>query len=318
MIFLLISFPGCLVIDNRSTAIKHFELTSMTNRKNMICNRVLSSVLLLAAFASSAFTATLMAGTADSVAVYSQSMKKNVPVMVIKPSSYKKNKTPLNVVYLLHGYSGNHRQWLRDAPQLTKLADQYNLMIVCPDGGFSSWYFDSPIDSTVRYETFMTKELVSYIDKNYRTIATRGSRAISGLSMGGHGGLFLASRHTDIFGSAGSMAGGVNMRPFPESWDIKKRIGDTSCCEENWKKYSVVSTVENLENKELSMIIDCGTSDFFLAVNRELHQKLLSRKIDHDYIERPGGHNKDYWGQSVNYQLLFFKSYFDSQANRSN
>ncbi|RYY15017.1 MAG: esterase family protein, partial [Chitinophagaceae bacterium] len=260
------------------------------------------------------WTGRLFAGTSDSISVYSEAMKKNIPVIVIKPSGYNKSKARLNVVFLLHGYSGNHRQWLRDAPQLTTLADTYNLLIVCPDGGFSSWYFDSPIDSTVRYETFMSKELIAYIDKNYRTKATRSSRAISGLSMGGHGGLFLASRHTDVYGTAGSMAGGVNMRPFPNNWDIKKRIGDTACCEENWKKYSVISTIDSLKNGDLSMIIDCGTSDFFIGVNRELHQKLLDKKIDHHYTERPGGHNKDYWGQSVNYQLLFFKSYFDKHA----
>ena len=43
------------------------------------------------------------------------------------------------------------------------------------------------------------------------------------------------------------------------------------------------------------IIFDCGTSDFFLTVNRNLHQKLLDNKIDHDYIERPGGHNDAYW-----------------------
>ncbi|RYG47051.1 MAG: esterase family protein, partial [Chitinophagaceae bacterium] len=155
----------------------------MDIRKTYVIKKLILSLLLMTGFISEA-----IAGTADSIAVFSQAMKKNIPVMVIKPSGYKKGKEALNVVYLLHGYSGNHRQWLRDAPQLTKLADTYNLLIVCPDGGFSSWYFDSPIDSSVRYETFITKELIAYIDQNYRTVGTRISRAISGLSMGGHGG----------------------------------------------------------------------------------------------------------------------------------
>ena len=252
------------------------------------------------------------AGTADSISVFSKSMKKNVPCMIVKPKNYKKNNERLGVVYLLHGYSGNHRQWLNDAPQLLALADAYNVLIVCPDGGFSSWYFDSPLDSTICYETFISNELISYIDHNYRTIGNKTGRAISGLSMGGHGGLFIASRHSNVFGAAGSMAGGVNLRPFPKNWDISKRIGDTACCEENWRKYSVINNVDNLTNNELKLIVDCGYSDFFLEVNRELHQKLLKLKIDHDYIERPGGHNKEYWGSSVNYQLLFFRKFFDA------
>jgi S-formylglutathione hydrolase FrmB len=257
------------------------------------------------------------AGTADSISVYSKSMKKNVPCMVIKPKNYQNNTERLGVVYLLHGYSGNHRQWLNDAPQLMALADTYNMLIVCPDGGFSSWYFDSPLDSSIRYETFISNELISYMDQKYRTIGDKTGRAISGLSMGGHGGLFISSRHTNVFGAAGSMAGGVNLRPFPKNWDISKRIGDTACCEENWKKYSVINNVNSLTNNELKLIIDCGYSDFFLEVNRELHQKLLDLKIDHDYIERPGGHNKEYWGSSVNYQLLFFRKFFDGHREKN-
>ena len=252
------------------------------------------------------------AATADSVAVHSDAMRKNVPCMVIKPKTYKKDGEHLNVVYLLHGYSGNHRQWLNDAPQLLQLADAYNLLIVCPDGGFNSWYFDSPIDSTRRYETFVSVELVKYIDSHYSTNPIRSSRAISGLSMGGHGALFLASRHPGVYGVAGSIAGGVNLRPFPGSWDLSKQIGDTACCEQNWIRYSVVNTINALKNDQLTLIIDVGISDFFLDVNRELHQKLLGLKINHDYIERPGGHNKQYWGSSIDYQLLFFKKYFDS------
>jgi len=62
----------------------------------------------------------------------------------------------------------------------------------------------------------VSKELIQWVDENYRTIAERGGRAISGLSMGGHGGLFLGFRHQDVFGACGSMSGGVDIRPFPE------------------------------------------------------------------------------------------------------
>jgi len=41
------------------------------------------------------------------------------------------------------------------------------LFFVCPDGGFGSWYLDSPVDTAFRYETFVTAELVPYIDASY-------------------------------------------------------------------------------------------------------------------------------------------------------
>ncbi|WP_242499227.1 alpha/beta hydrolase family protein [Flavobacterium sp. 140616W15] len=81
--------------------------------------------------------------------------------------------------------------------------------------------FDSPIDTTFKYETYVIDELVPFIDKNYKTITSREGRAISGLSMGGHGALYLSFKHQEVFGAAGSMSGGVDFRPFPEKWDIK-------------------------------------------------------------------------------------------------
>jgi enterochelin esterase-like enzyme len=68
--------------------------------------------------------------------------------------------------------------------------------------------------------------------------------------------------------------------------------------------------VDLLLKDEISIIFDCGTEDFFLDVNRRFHKKLLDLKINHDYTERPGDHNSDYWKNSIDYQLLFFKKYF--------
>ena len=147
------------------------------------------------------------------VFVYSESMSKDVPVTVITPDSYRKGKA-FPVVYLLHGYSDDHTRW-SEGDHIGNLADQYDVVVVMPDGGFSSWYFDSPIMPEYKYETFVSKELVNYVDKNYKTIADRQGRAITGLSMGGHGALYLAIRHQDVYANVGSLSGGVDIRPFP-------------------------------------------------------------------------------------------------------
>ena len=255
-------------------------------------------------------SATASAGQADTILVHSAAMNKDIKVVVIRPTATRQS-TRLPVVYLLHGHGGNYAQWPSLAPQLKDKADELNILLVCPDGGLDSWYFDSPVDSTVRYETFIIKELLPYIDAHYPTIADRGHRAITGFSMGGHGGLYLGIRHKDLFGAAGAASGGVDFRPFPNSWGIKKDLGTISDNKENWDNNTVNHAVENLHNGELKLIFDCGTDDFFLTVNRQLHQKLLDEKIDHDYIERPGGHNNPYWRNSIDYQLLFFWKYFN-------
>jgi S-formylglutathione hydrolase FrmB len=250
------------------------------------------------------------ASQTDTILVHSAAMNKDIKCVVIQPAKNPGSPDHWPVVYLLHGWSGNYAQWPATAPQLKDEADHLGILFVCPDGGFDSWYFDSPVDPKVRYETFVTKELISYIDSHYHTLADRAHRAITGLSMGGHGALYLAMHHKDLFGAAGATSGGVDFRPFPNNWGIKKDLGDYAANTTTWDTHTVLYAVDNLQDGDLKIIFDCGVDDFFLPVNRALHQKLLEKKIAHDYTERPGGHSGAYWRNSIDYQVLFFHKYF--------
>lgn len=258
-----------------------------------------------------ALTTSAQAAHVDTVEIYSPSMRKNIRCLVVTPESYTVTGMPYPVLYLLHGWSGNYAGWLTEAPQLRQHAETYQMLIVCPDGGYDSWYIDSPVDSTVRYETHLTREVVPYIDYYYHTRGDITGRAISGLSMGGHGAMSLAIRHPDIFGAAGSMAGGLDLRMFKKNnWDLEGVLGDPSEYWQNWEDYSVVNLVSRLKKQELPLIIDCGLGDFFLEANREMHQLLLEAKYPHEYTERPGEHNRDYWGNAVDFQVVFFDKFF--------
>jgi S-formylglutathione hydrolase FrmB len=257
------------------------------------------------------FANTAIAGGTDTVAIYSPSMHKNINCVVIKPHSYKKKKNHFPVLYLLHGYTGSYNNWIIRVPELKALANEHQMLIVCPDGNYGSWYLDSPIDTSFRYETHISQEVVQYIDRHYRSIARREARAITGLSMGGHGALFLALRHAEVFGACGSMSGGVDLMASVNKFDISKRIGDTAQYRNNWKQYSVLHLVEKYPKDSLQMIIDCGTEDFYYVPNHVLHLKMVRLKIPHDYIERPGAHNWAYWKNAIQYQMLFFRKYFD-------
>jgi len=264
----------------------------------------------LALFLSIIIYLNASAGTVDTLLIQSTYLKKGSKVVVIKPSGASDNKETYPVIYLLHGYGGSYAQWSKISPQLSKTADDLKIIFVCPDGGKGSWYFDSPIDSSIRYESYITKELVPYIDANFSTKPESKYRAITGLSMGGHGAMYLAIRHMDLFGAAGSTSGGVDFRPFPNNWDIKNALGNYEENKERWEENTVLHQVENLENNKLAIIIDCGVDDFFISVNRALHEKLLKQKINHDYIERPGEHSYTYWSGNIDYQILFFKKFF--------
>ncbi|MDR3652828.1 MAG: alpha/beta hydrolase family protein [Paludibacter sp.] len=248
----------------------------------------------------------------DTIAVFSPKMKKEIKNVVIIPENYSAKKH-YPVVYLLHGFGDNYAKWVNAVPSIKNLSTEYQFLIVCPDGGYSSWYFDSPIDSTYQYETYITKELIPFIDTHFSTIPNRFGRAITGNSMGGHGALYLAIRNPVLFGSAGSMSGGVDLRSSTKLFDIAKRIGNFDTNRAEWDNRSVINMVETLKKGELNLIIDCGVSDFFYQINAGLHRRLMALNIDHDYIERPGEHNWAYWANAVQYQFLFFDRCFDKE-----
>jgi S-formylglutathione hydrolase FrmB len=260
-------------------------------------------LILLAFLFNSAF------GGVDTINVYSIPMKKNLRCVVITPKNYKKAKLRFPVVYLLHGYGGDHANWIKRVPAIDSLANMYQMIIVCPDGGTAGWYFDSPVDSTSQYESFVAA-LPDHIDQRYRTIPGRKARAITGLSMGGHGALFLALRHPETFGACGSMSGVLDINRVKKSYELPRRLGDTlSRFYEDW---SVINLVEKYQLKDsLAIMIDCGVSDAFYSANKATHEKMLKLKIPHDYIERAGGHNWDYWRNAVKFQLLFFREWFN-------
>ncbi|NSL90474.1 alpha/beta hydrolase [Chitinophaga solisilvae] len=255
--------------------------------------------------------ATAKAADADTISIPSAAMGRSYRCVIITPASYKSGTQRYPVIYLLHGHGGNYANWITKVPSLRELADAYQLMIVCPDGATGSWYLDSPVDSSMRFETYVGKEVPAYIDQHYQTLPEPRYRAITGLSMGGHGALFLAVRHPETFGAAGSISGGVDFRMFPKSWDLIRRLGEPGKNGTNWTGYTVIGQAERFTSRNMPLIIDCGVKDFFIDVNRALHQKLLELGVPHDYTERPGEHNWTYWSNSIQYQCLFFHRFFE-------
>jgi enterochelin esterase-like enzyme len=102
----------------------------------------------------------------------------------------------------------------------------------------------------------------------------------------------------------------VDIRPFPNNWDMALRLGKLAEHPENWEKYTVINMLHLLQPNSLPLLIDCGTEDFFYKVNENLHQQLRYRNIQHDFISRPGAHNWNYWSNAIQYQLLFMNNYF--------
>ncbi|OYX09133.1 MAG: esterase, partial [Algoriphagus sp. 32-45-6] len=174
----------------------------------------MKNLFLTSCLAFATFTFAAAQATVDTVEIYSQAMKKTLKAAVTTPSSYSTETKSYPVIYLLHGGSGAFSDWHQKVTEpglVNRLADQYNLIIVTPGVGPASYYYDSPMMDSVRYETYMISELIPFVDKNYRTLAQKESRAITGLSMGGHGAMMLSAKHPELFVAAGTMSGVMNI-----------------------------------------------------------------------------------------------------------
>lgn len=241
----------------------------------------------------------------DTITVTGSYLDRPMKVTVAVPEGYGDDTTRYPVIYLLNGHGGNYRNWPRLVP-VDSIATRYQAVVVCPSG-FNSWYWDSPVKPGMQMESFFIKELVPAIDSMYRTIPKAGSRAITGFSMGGHGALWLAIRHSDVFANAGATSGGVDIMPFPTNWGMYELLGKQSENRERWKRHTVMSLVDSLKPGQINMIFDCGTEDFFYKVNCNLDSALNARRIPHVYLTSPGQHNGKYWERSIYPQLDFFE-----------
>ncbi len=241
----------------------------------------------------------------DTLRIFSPSMHKNIGLLVVVPEQGSA-EAKFPSVYLLHGYSGSYGDWQKHI-DLRPLADKYGFILVCPDGGYNSWYLNSPIDSSSQYETHIIKEVIPSVDERYPTLGRGKTRAITGLSMGGQGALYLAARHRGLFFAAASMSGGVDLTYSTKRWEIAQKIGSFNKFPQRWQKNSVVNMIPQLKQAGLALLVDCGVKDIFIDVNRTLHQRLMKAGVAHDYCERPGGHSWRYWMNALEYHLFFFK-----------
>lgn len=250
-------------------------------------------------------------------------MDKNLKAAVTTPSSYQNGNKNYPVLYLLHGGSGAFSDWHRNVSEkglVERMAEQYELIIVTPGVGPASYYYDSPMLDSVRYETYIIAELIPQIDQSFRTLAQKESRAITGLSMGGHGAITLSAKHPELFIAAGSMSGVMNidtrMWKVPEDFRTLRLQGQQAMLGKDlnydgpkFSTYTAVGLVDQMKTNGLALIIDCGVEDFLIDTNRQMHQLLLENGTPHEYIERPGAHTWPYWTEALPVHLLFFDEY---------
>lgn len=245
-----------------------------------------------------------------SVSVFGQKQiifnSKNLPradtTWIFTPKKLKKkDKAP--AVILLHGFGGNYKQW-NNIMDAQKYADEYGYILICPDGLVKSWYLNSPAKTDWQYENFFFDELLPKIKTDFQVDTS--NVFITGLSMGGHGALWLFLKHPEEFKSAGSTSGGINLRDAIGKFGVPELLGNPEKDSDIWLKYSVIQNLDKIAARNKEIIFDCGADDFFYQSNNEMKKKCDSLKINATYISQPGTHNSTYWKKSIKQQFEFF------------
>jgi S-formylglutathione hydrolase FrmB len=290
---------------------------------------------------------------------HSDALGADKAVVVYLPKGYEAQPAKhWPVFYYLHGLGGTETNWTQHG-HLQDIADQQNLaaIVVMPDGD-ASFYVDStaPIDFDQcmkdgtglfpgakepaandcvhkrNYETYITDDLVHWVDTKYRTIPRREGRAIAGLSMGGFGAMSISLRHPDEFAAAASHSGAIELLytgPHPYVAGKAQLLTDPAAFGKgvpvigpwilsmfgpnlaDWKAHDVLELATKLPAGKVALYFDCGTEDdFHLNDNLQyVHDTLTAKHIEHEYFEGPGKHDFAFWSARLPESLKFLTSH---------
>ncbi len=217
------------------------------------------------------------------------------------------------VILLLHGWPGSDGNWF-EMGHANETADSLiargaipEVILVCPNGAGAgtlgrSFWIDSH-DGRKRVETYVTRDLITWVDEHFRTRRAASARGLIGLSEGGDAALNLALRHPDLFSAcAGHSADYVLRKGFGTGGITGPEPGASRLLAENSPADEVSRLVERA--RRLTIYLDCGTEDESLDDTRAFHRQLDSLGVAHAYHEWPGSHTWGYWGRHLRDALL--------------
>ncbi len=213
---------------------------------------------------------------------------------------------PWATLYLLHGLSDDHTAWARRT-SLERYVDGLPLLVVMPNGE-RGWYTDSVSSPTQAFETYITQDLIGFVDSTFHTKPTRGARMTAGLSMGGYGAMKLALKYPDLFCGAVSHSGAVEMASRPLGEDTasdreRRAIFGANPQGGNNDTLALAARMETSARPALR--IDCGVDDFLLESNQRFHAHLEGTGYPHEYAEHAGSHDWAYWDDHIQDTLAF-------------
>ncbi len=238
----------------------------------------------------------------------SKNIAKPDTVWVFTPSDYSANPAKsYPLIYLLHGWSGTYHQW-NDIMDCQRYADKYGFVIICPDGLYDSWYINSPAIKQSQYADFFFLDLMPFISKTYHIDSK--NVFITGLSMGGHGALYLFEQKPELFRSAGSLSGVLDLSHNRNDYRISEYLGLKAgpSDEKVLTAYSVSGNIDKIFRSGKEIIFSCGTTDPFYKINNNFRVKCDESEVKATYISSPGAHDYAFWKSAIGFHFEFFRN----------
>lgn len=231
-------------------------------------------------------------------------------ITVYTPAGYETNNQRYPVLYLLHGMGGDEDSWStlgRAAQILDNLIAQGKaqpMIVVMTNGnsdlqaawgesptGYVTPTIELPKTTDGSFEDAFP-EVVTFVDKAYRTIAKKESRAIAGLSMGGFHSMQISKEYPTQFNYIGLFSASARFKGRKESHIYEN-------CEEKIKK--------QFSQKPALYWIAIGKEDFLYEENQKFRSFLDSNGFSYTYVESEGGH---IWKNWRNYLCQFLPLLF--------
>ncbi|MES2523060.1 MAG: alpha/beta hydrolase-fold protein [Gemmatimonadota bacterium] len=314
----------------------------------------LAAALCVAAPAVPVLAQGTVQGRVHTDTLWAQSLGIRKALAVYLPPSYQSSGARrYPVLVYLHGMYGNERDWTA-AGNITRVLDSLagagapEAIVVMPDGD-DGWYttWNLLVDAgacradTVRrepaatycvpwphYDDYIARDIVAHVDRRYRTRATRRSRGIAGLSMGGYGAVSLALAYPDVFAAAASHSGVLSPRflgprPFaPPARYASDSAGLRAAAGGLWRFMApafgrdtigwvardpgrLAARLVRQGRRAPALMFDCGVGDPYIDQNRDLHATLQRLGVSHRFTEHPGAHDWTYWRAHVRESLAF-------------
>jgi enterochelin esterase-like enzyme len=147
-------------------------------------------------------------------------------VIIAVPPGYGRPGHRYPVVYLLGGYPGRPADWIDagralptlDAMVRAGLSPYYVLVMPDINGAFLNDSEGLDAVAGPQVQTWITSDVVTYVDAHYNTLPDRGHRVVAGMSSGGYAALNLALRHQDTYGIS------LALEPYGDPGNVRQRL----------------------------------------------------------------------------------------------